>query len=119
MMLDATNWYSLARAATTQPPRRSFRDIVEDVSARLSVARTTGQVDAFVESMKELDAAWRSRRSEIPTADLDGIKAELSSLFEELKCLIEERASRHADVVMRPRFYYAAKRTVPCWQGVA
>jgi hypothetical protein len=117
MVLDIPTT-SIARPATvTQPARRSFRDIVDEVSARLCAARTTGQVDGFVESMKELDSAWRCTRGDIPTAELDGIRAELSSLFEGLKHLIDEKASRHADVVMRPRYYYAAKRTVPVWQG--
>jgi len=95
------------------PTPRFLRDMVRDVSARLSVARMTGQLDGFVESMQELVAEWSCRRGEGQPTDLVEMKAEMSSLFEQLRSLIEENASRHADVVMRPRLYHAVKRTVP------
>ena len=99
------------------PPPPFLRDMVRDVSARLSVARMTGQLDGFVESMQALDAAWWCRRDEVRPDDLVGMKAEMSSLFQQLRSLIEENASRHADVAMRPRLYQAAKRTVPSWHA--
>ena len=98
------------------PPPPFLRDMVRDVSARLSVARMTGQLEGFVESMQALDAAWWCRRDEVRPDDLVEMKAEMSSLFEQLRSLIEENASRHADVAMRPRLHHAAKRTVPSWQ---
>ncbi len=101
------------------PPPRFLRDIISDVSDRLRVARTTGKVDGFIESMKELDTAWRHRGGGAQPADLLDMKAEMSTLFEELRALIEERASRHAAVVIRPRIYTAVKRTVPSWQGLS
>ena len=94
-----------------------LRDMVRDVSARLSVAKMTGQLDGFVESMKELDTAWWCRRDEVQPGDLVDMKAEMSSLFEQLRSLIEENASRHADVAIRPRLHHAVPRTVPSWQA--
>ena len=93
---------------TPSEARLSLRRMVRDISAQLSVARSTGEVAGFVESVKELDAAWKGRHEEFATAELVGMKVEMSNLFVELSGLIEETASRHADVAMRPRFFRAA-----------
>lgn len=94
---------------TPSEARLSLRRMVRDISAQLSVARATGEVAGFVESVKELDAAWKGRHEEFPTAELVGMKVEMSNLFVELSGLIEETASRHADVAMGPRFCRAAR----------